>query len=75
MELFLGLVILAAILALAYAAINFYSVKRLEEGTDRMKEIAKEIRIGANTFINYEYKVVLIIGIIIAAVLAIVISW
>ena len=45
MELFLGLVILAAILALAYAAINFYSVKKLEEGSDRMKEIAKEIRV------------------------------
>ncbi len=75
MSIFLGLVIIAALLALAYAAINFYSVKRLEEGTDRMKEIAKEIRLGANTFINYEYKVVAMIGAIIAAVLAIVISW
>ena len=75
MELFLGLVILAALLALAYAAINFYSVKKLEEGTERMTEIAKAIRLGANTFINYEYKVVAIIGAIIAVVLAIVISW
>ena len=75
MELFLGLVILAALLALAYAAINFYSVKKLEEGTDRMKEIAKEIRLGANTFINYEYKIVAIIGVIIAIVLGVVISW
>ena len=75
MSLFLGLVIIAALLALAYAAINFYSVKKLEEGTDRMKEIAKEIRLGANTFINYEYKVVALIGAIIAVVLAIVISW
>ena len=75
MELFLGLVILAAILALAYAAINFYSVKKLEEGSDRMKEIAKEIRLGANTFITYEYKIVAIIGAIIAVVLGIVISW
>ena len=75
MELFLGLVILAALLALAYAAINFYSVKKLEEGSDRMKEIAKEIRLGANTFITYEYKIVAIIGAIIAVVLGIVISW
>lgn len=74
-EFFLGLVILAAILALAYAAINFYSVKKLEEGSDRMKEIAKEIRLGANTFITYEYKIVAIIGAIIAVVLGIVISW
>ncbi|MCR5061130.1 MAG: sodium-translocating pyrophosphatase [Saccharofermentans sp.] len=75
MELFLGLVILAAILALAYAAINFYSVKKLEEGSDRMKEIANEIRLGANTFITYEYRIVAIIGAIIAVVLGIVISW
>ena len=75
MSIFLGLVIIAALLALAYAAVNFYSVKRLEEGTDRMKEIAKEIRLGANTFINYEYKIVAMIGAIIAVVLAIVISW
>lgn len=75
MSIFLGLVILAAILALSYAAINFYSVKKLDEGSDRMIEIAKEIRLGANTFINYEYKVVAIIGAIIAIVLGIVISW
>ena len=75
MELFLGLVILAALLAIAYAAINFYSVKKLEEGTERMTEIAQAIRLGANTFINYEYKIVALIGAIIAVVLAIVISW
>ena len=75
MSIFLGLVILASLLAICYAAINFYSVKKLEEGTDRMVEIAKEIRLGANTFINYEYKVVAIIGAIIAVVLGIVISW
>lgn len=75
MSIFLGLVILASLLAICYAAINFYSVKKLEEGTDRMVEIAKEIRLGANTFINYEYKVVAIIGAIIAIVLGIVISW
>lgn len=75
MELFLGLVILAALLAIGYAAINFYSVKKLEEGTDRMMEIANAIRLGANTFINYEYKIVAIIGVIIAIILAIVISW
>lgn len=75
MEIFLGLVILAALLALGYAAINFYSVKKLKEGNDRMIEIAQAIRLGANTFINYEYKIVAIIGVIIAVVLAVVISW
>ncbi|MBQ2605274.1 MAG: sodium-translocating pyrophosphatase, partial [Clostridiales bacterium] len=75
MSILLGLVILASLLALGYAAINFYSVKRLEEGTERMVEIGQAIRLGANTFINYEYKVVAIIGSIIAVCLAAVISW
>ena len=75
MGIFLGLVILAALLAICYATINFYAVKKLDEGTERMVEIAKEIRLGANTFINYEYKVVAVIGAIIAVVLGIVISW
>ena len=40
MEALLILVIVAALLALGYAAFNFIGVKKLDEGTDRMKEIA-----------------------------------
>ena len=47
-------VIVAALLALGYAAFNFIGVKKLEEGTDKMSEIASAIRIGANAFIMYE---------------------
>jgi len=38
MEALLILVIVAALLALGYAAFNFIGVKKLDEGTDRMKE-------------------------------------
>ena len=38
----LGLVIVAALGGLAYAAFNFFSVKKLEEGTERMQEIYTE---------------------------------
>ena len=48
------LVIVAALLALGYAAFNFIGVKKLDEGTDRMSEIAEAIRVGANAFITYE---------------------
>ena len=48
MEALLILVIVAALLALGYAAFNFIGVKKLDEGTDRMKEIAAAIRVGAN---------------------------
>ncbi len=74
-ELVLGLVIVAALAGLAYAAFNFFSVKKLPEGNERMQEIAGEIRLGANTFINYEYRVVAVVAAIIVVVLAALISW
>ena len=74
-ELVLGLVIVAALAGLAYAAFNFFSVKKLPEGNERMQEIAGEIRLGANTFINYEYRVVAVVAAIIVVVLATLISW
>ena len=74
-ELVLGLVIVAALAGLTYAAFNFFSVKKLPEGNERMQEIAGEIRLGANTFINYEYRVVAVVAAIIVVVLAALISW
>lgn len=70
MEALLILVIVAALLALGYAAFNFIGVKNLDEGTDRMKEIAAAIRVGANAFITYEYKIIAIVVVIIAIAFA-----
>lgn len=70
----LVLVIVAAIAALAFAAFNFMGVKKMEEGTDVMSEIASAIRVGANAFITYEYKIIAIVVSIIA-VLLIFMSW
>ena len=71
----LGLVIVAALGGLAYAAFNYFSVRKLEEGTDRMQEIAAAIRVGANAFITYEYKIVAIVAAVVAVLLALIISW
>lgn len=70
MEALLILVIVAALLALGYAAFNFIGVKKLDEGTDRMKEIAAAIRVGANAFITYEYKIIAVVVVIIAVAFA-----
>jgi len=75
MELFLIIVAFAVILAVSYAAFNYFGVKKMKEGTERMEEIAGAIRIGANAFIRYEYKIVAIIGSIVAVLLGVVISW
>ena len=65
----------ASLLGLAYAAFNFFSVKKLDEGTDQMREIASAIRVGANAFIRYEYKVLFAVVLVVAAVLALLVSW
>ena len=65
----------AAMLALGYAAINFYSVRKLDEGTDRMKEIAAAIRVGANAFLSYEMRIIVIVALIVAFVIALLVSW
>lgn len=70
MEALLILVIVVALLALGYAAFNFIGVKNLDEGTDRMKEIAAAIRVGANAFITYEYKIIAVVVVIIAIAFA-----
>ena len=74
-KLVFGLLIVAAIGGLAYAAFNYFSVRKLEEGTDRMQEIASAIRVGANAFITYEYKIIAIVAVIVALLLALIISW
>ena len=68
------IVIVAALAALGYAALNYAGVKKLEEGTDRMSEIAAAIREGANAFINYEYKIIAIVVAIVAVAFGVIFS-
>ncbi len=75
LELLLIIAGAAVILACACAALNYFTTKKLKEGTDRMQEIAAAIRVGANAFIKYEYKIVAIIGSVVAAILMIFVSW
>ncbi|TVR32906.1 MAG: sodium-translocating pyrophosphatase [Spirochaetaceae bacterium] len=71
----LGIVIIAVVAALSFAAINFYAVKRLDTGTALMQEIAGAIQEGADAFISHEYKIIGLIASIIAVLLAVVVSW
>ena len=75
MNILMLIVLFAVILAVSFAALNFYLIKKMKEGTERMQEIAAAIREGANAFIHYEYKIVAIIGGVIAVVLGLIISW
>ncbi len=75
MNALLIIALFGSVMALAYAAFNFTSVKKMEEGTERMQEIAAAIREGASAFINYEYRILLVVGALIAVLLAILVSW
>lgn len=70
----LALVIIASLLTLGFAAMNYVKVKKMDEGTEKMVEIASAIRIGANAFINYEYKILLIVSICIFAALSVLVN-
>ena len=63
-----------AVLGVVYALFNFAKVKRLSEGKEEMSEIAKAIRVGANTFLFNEYKVLIVVVIVLATLFGIFLS-
>ena len=69
------LLLLASLLALAYAAFNFFKVKKLEEGNELMQKIASYIRGGANTFISIEYKILLVVVLAVAVIVWLALDW
>lgn len=75
MDGWLILMIVAAVLAIAFAMFNFAKVKKMDEGTDRMKQIASAIRVGANAFIRYEYKILAIVVLVVAVCLWLALEW
>ncbi|MEM0129362.1 MAG: sodium-translocating pyrophosphatase [Thermoplasmata archaeon] len=64
------LVVLAAVLALIYAAVQTLLVLRADEGDERMKSISHAIREGANAFLRREYTVVFVAAVVLAIVIA-----
>lgn len=73
MGILLAVIIIAA-LGVVYAAYSFHKVRRLPSGTKQMKEIAKAIRVGAQTFLMSEYKVLSVVVIALALLFGIFLS-
>lgn len=48
------------IVALLFAFVLAGKVNKMDEGTDRMQEIAASIREGARAFLSAEYKILVI---------------
>lgn len=70
-ELLFYLVPLAAIAALFFARYFFVEMMKESEGTPRMKEIASYVRSGAMAYLKQQYKVVILVFIVIAIFFAI----
>ena len=68
MDYVIYLVLAASILALGFAFYFYRSMLKEDEGTDLMKKIALHVRNGAMAYLKQQYKVVIIVFIILAAI-------
>ncbi len=75
MDIILYFPLISGIIAMLYATYLSLSVLKEDEGTEKMKEIAKAIREGAKAYLNRQYKTVFIFAIIIAIIILITINW
>ena len=62
------LVICISILALDYVVHNYFTLRRMDEGTEDMIELGGIIRHGARTFMRAEYKIIIPVIIVVAAI-------
>jgi len=60
------LVLAASILALSFAFYFYKSMMKEDEGTDLMKKIASHVRRGAMAYLKQQYKVVIIVFVVLA---------
>ncbi len=65
------LVPVASIVSLGMALYFYLQMKKADEGTDRMKEIAMHVRKGAMAYLKQQYKVVTVVFIVLAVIFAI----
>ncbi|HLZ94385.1 MAG TPA: sodium-translocating pyrophosphatase [Candidatus Dormibacteraeota bacterium] len=61
--------------AVVFAVILIYLVLRAPQGNARMREIAAAIQEGASAYLNRQYTVIAVIGVVIAVVIGVTIGW
>ncbi len=62
---------LAALLALCFAIYFYQWMKKEDEGTEKMKEIAQHVRSGAMAYLKQQYKVVILVFVVLAIIFAV----
>jgi K(+)-stimulated pyrophosphate-energized sodium pump len=61
--------------AVAFAAVLIYLVLKAPSGTEQMRQIAAAIQEGAAAYLNRQYTVIAIIGVIVAVIIGISLGW
>src|SRR5256885_12786568 len=69
------LAVAGGLLAVLFAGALTAVVLRLPPGNARMREIAAAIQEGASAYLNRQYMVIAIIGVVIAVVIGVAINW
>ncbi len=59
-------IMVVCVLATAYVAYNYFRIKKMPEGTDRMVKISGIIRAGSNVFLKKEFKTIAIVIVVLA---------
>ncbi len=67
---FIDFVIVAALIALIYAVVQTLTILRMDEGSEKMIDIARAIQAGSKAFLNRQYSTVAIFAIILTAIIA-----
>jgi K(+)-stimulated pyrophosphate-energized sodium pump len=65
----------AGFLSVAYGYWQITSIMKAPAGTPRMIEIAQAIQEGANAYLSRQYRTIAIVGVGVAVVLAVALSW
>ncbi|MBO7476471.1 MAG: sodium-translocating pyrophosphatase [Salinivirgaceae bacterium] len=68
MEKLIYIVLAASVVALSFAYLFFRQMMKESEGTDLMKQIAAHVRKGAMAYLKQQYKVVIIVFVVLAAI-------
>ena len=64
--------LVCSLIAVAYGVLNTRSLLRLSAGNDKMREISQAVQEGAGAYLNRQYSSIAIVGIIVAAALALI---
>ena len=68
---FFWLIPLCSVIGLVFAYIFFKSMMKEDEGTNKMKEIAKHVREGAMAYLSRQYRVVGLVFVVLLIILTI----